>query len=218
MDREQEQIRDFMDKAGQPYPTTPTIPDEKTIKLRLDLITEEVKELAAACGYDLTFKLQVAETDELQQVDLVEVADALTDINYVTKGAGIAFGIDLEPIFTLVQNTNMAKFGPGGYRAENGKWMKPPDWMKPNIAEEINRQMKPPDVVKAIDEMIAQVEQQTQKPTLGRLTGSVEDFAQRLNDHNARVYSFTPSPKIKEANEFLDSVGEQMKVMRGEEY
>ncbi len=140
MDKEQKDIQLFMDKAGQSFPTIPTIPDDKTIELRLRLILEEFRELVYACGYDYDEESDTFVKDLDGEVDIVEVADALTDINYVTKGAGIAFGIDLEPIFKLVQDSNMAKFGPGGYRREDGKWMKPPDWKKPDIAAELARQ------------------------------------------------------------------------------
>ena len=88
-----EMVGDFMEKFGQEVKTEPEFPDNETIILRLELIQEELSELREAIG----------------NADIVEVADALTDILYVTYGAGHAFGIDLDECFEEVQASNMSK-------------------------------------------------------------------------------------------------------------
>ena len=94
-------------------------PNNKITSLRLDLIKEELKELEEA----------------INKKDIKEVADALTDILYVTYGAGHAFGIDLDKCFEEVQNSNMSKFGLDGKLIynESGKVMKGPNYFKPNL-------------------------------------------------------------------------------------
>ena len=94
-------------------------PNEKIIKLRYDLIKEELEELKEA----------------IEQKDMIEIADALTDILYVTYGAGHAFGINLDKCFNEVQESNMSKLG-GDQKPiynENGKVMKGPSYFKPNL-------------------------------------------------------------------------------------
>ena len=114
-----EMVGDFMEKFGQEVKTKPEFPDNETIALRLELIQEELEELREAVG----------------NADMVEVADALTDILYVTYGAGHAFGIDLDKTFVEVQESNMSKLGKDGkplYR-EDGKVMKGEDYFPPNL-------------------------------------------------------------------------------------
>mgnify|MGYP001188532953 FL=1 len=98
----------------------PALMDEMN-KLRLDLIEEELKEL----------------TEAMKNKDLLEVADALTDILYVTYGAGHAFGIDLDKCFDEVQNSNMSKLDENGKPIynESGKVMKGPNYFKPNLTK-----------------------------------------------------------------------------------
>tara|TARA_B110001452_G_scaffold228083_1_gene203298 strand:+ start:757 stop:1098 length:342 start_codon:yes stop_codon:yes gene_type:complete len=104
---------------GQKVKNKAEFPEEKIIKLRYDLIEEELSELKEA----------------IQQKNLTEVADALTDILYVTYGAGHAFGIDLDKCFEEVQNSNMSKLDNDGKPIynENGKVMKGPNYFKPNL-------------------------------------------------------------------------------------
>ena len=96
----------------------------KTNKLRIDLIKEELEEL----------------TEAMQDENLLEVADALTDILYVTYGAGHAFGIDLDKCFEEVQNSNMSKLGEDGKPIYNeaGKVMKGPNYFKPDLSKYLN--------------------------------------------------------------------------------
>ena len=110
----------FMHTFGQETPKRATLPKQDLAQLRVDLIAEELNELVDALAKD----------------DMVEIADALTDILYVTYGAGVAFGIDLDTCFTEVHRSNMSKLGEDGkpiYR-EDGKVMKGPDYSEPNLA------------------------------------------------------------------------------------
>jgi len=114
-------VEQFMETFGQEVKTKPEFPDNDTIALRLELIEEEVRELREAIG----------------NADIVEVADALTDILYVTYGAGHAFGINLDKCFEEVQASNMSKLGKDGkpiYR-EDGKVLKGPDFFEPNLKQ-----------------------------------------------------------------------------------
>jgi len=116
-----EDVKTFMETFGQQVVTKPQFPDEKTVKLRFDLIQEELNELQHA----------------IKTKDLKEVADALTDILYVTYGAGHAFGIDLDKCFNEVQESNMSKPGEDGKPIYNemGKVMKGPKYFKPNLSK-----------------------------------------------------------------------------------
>ena len=114
-------VQEFMETFGQEVKLKPSLSSEKINKLRLDLIKEELDELKEAISNN----------------DLLEVADALTDILYVTYGAGHAFGIDLDSCFQEVQNSNMSKLGEGGKPIYNdaGKVMKGPNYFKPDLSK-----------------------------------------------------------------------------------
>ena len=114
----------FMKTFGQEVKDKPSFSSDKINKLRLDLIKEEFDELQ----------------DAIDKKDLLEVADALTDILYVTYGAGHAFGIDLDKCFDEVQNSNMSKLDENGKPIYNdsGKVMKGPNYFKPNLSKFIN--------------------------------------------------------------------------------
>ena len=111
----------FMKTFGQEVKDNPSFSTEKINKLRIDLIKEELDEL----------------TEAMKNNDLLEVADALTDILYVTYGAGHAFGIDLDKCFDEVQNSNMSKLGENGEPIynESGKVMKGPNYFKPDLSK-----------------------------------------------------------------------------------
>jgi len=112
-------VMNFMNNFGQEVKYNPEFPDEKVQKLRISLIEEELEELKEA----------------IENKDVVEVADALTDILYVTYGAGAAFGIDLDKCFEEVHNSNMSKLDRNGrpiYR-NDGKILKGPDYFEPNL-------------------------------------------------------------------------------------
>ena len=114
-----ESVKKFMETFGQEVRTNASFPNNKITNLRLDLIREELSELQEA----------------VDKKDLKEVADALTDLLYVTYGAGHAFGIDLDKCFEEVQNSNMSKLGSDGKPIfnEHGKVMKGPGYFKPNL-------------------------------------------------------------------------------------
>ena len=114
----------FMKTFGQEVKNKPAFSTDKINKLRLDLIKEELSEL----------------TDAMKNKDLLEVADALTDILYVTYGAGHAFGIDLDKCFDEVQNSNMSKLDEDGKPIynEHGKVMKGPTYFKPDLSKFVN--------------------------------------------------------------------------------
>ena len=114
----------FMKTFGQEVKNKPSFSTDKINKLRLDLIKEELSEL----------------TDAMNNKDLLEVADALTDILYVTYGAGHAFGIDLDKCFDEVQNSNMSKLDEDGKPIynEHGKVMKGPNYFKPDRSKFVN--------------------------------------------------------------------------------
>ena len=114
-------VRTFMETYGQEVNTKPSFPDEKIVKLRYDLINEELDELSSA----------------IKDRDIVEVADALTDLLYVVYGAGHSWGIDLDKCFAEVQRSNMSKLGKDGkpIHNEKGKVMKGPNYFKPNLKQ-----------------------------------------------------------------------------------
>jgi len=119
-----DKVGTFMKTFGQEVKTKPSFSTDKINKLRLDLIKEELSELNEA----------------MNNKDLLEVADALTDILYVTYGAGHAFGINLDKCFEEVQNSNMSKLDENGKPIynEQGKVMKGPYFFKPNLSKFIN--------------------------------------------------------------------------------
>ena len=116
-----EDVKTFMKTFGQMVRTKPQFPDEETMQLRYDLIKEELNELEQA----------------MKTKDLKEVADALTDILYVTYGAGYAYGINLDKCFKEVQRANMSKLGSDGKPIynEKGKVMKGPNYLEPNLKQ-----------------------------------------------------------------------------------
>ena len=117
-------VKKFMKKFGQEVKIKSEFPDNQTTKLRYDLIKEELDELDQA----------------IKDKDIKEVADALTDILYVTYGTGHAFGIDLDKCFDEVQNSNMSKLDENGKPIynESGKVMKGPNYFKPDLSKFVN--------------------------------------------------------------------------------
>jgi len=116
-----EDVKTFMKTFGQIIRTRPQFPDDKTTQLRFDLIKEELNELEVA----------------MKTKNLKEIADALTDILYVTYGAGYAYGINLDKCFKEVQRANMSKLGKDGKPIynEKGKVMKGPNYLEPNLKQ-----------------------------------------------------------------------------------
>ena len=116
-----ENVKIFMETFGQMVRIKPKFPDEKTMQLRYELIKEELNELEEA----------------MKTKNLKEIADALTDILYVTYGAGYAYGINLDKCFKEVQRANMSKLGKDGKPIfnEKGKVMKGPNYLEPNLKQ-----------------------------------------------------------------------------------
>ncbi len=114
-------VKKFMETFGQEVKTKADFPSDKIVKLRYDLIKEELDEFKEA----------------IKARNLTEIADSLTDILYVTYGAGIAFGIDLDKCFDEVQRSNMSKLGEDGKPIynEHGKVMKGPKYFKPDLSK-----------------------------------------------------------------------------------
>jgi predicted HAD superfamily Cof-like phosphohydrolase len=141
-----EQVQDFHRVVlNVTDPTTPTVPDDATVRLRAALITEEFFETMFALFEDKHEALEnvhaklVAVINRLNvKVDMVELADGCADLDYVVEGTRLAFGIDGGPVAAEVQRSNMAKAG-GPVRAD-GKRLKPPDWTAPDIAGVLRRQ------------------------------------------------------------------------------
>ena len=117
-------VKTFMETFGQEVKTKPSFSSDKINNLRYELIREELEELKVA----------------MENKDLLEVADALTDILYVTYGAGHAFGIHLDKCFEEVQSSNMSKLGEDGKPIynESGKVMKGPKYFKPDLTKFVN--------------------------------------------------------------------------------
>ena len=117
-------VKKFMETFGQEIKDKANFPDEKIQNLRVSLIEEELLELK----------------DAIKNKDIKEVADALTDILYVTYGAGHSFGIDLDKCFDEVQRSNMSKLGKDGKPIynENGKVLKGPNYFKPDLSKFLN--------------------------------------------------------------------------------
>ena len=120
-----EKVGLFMSKFGQEVKKKSELSSEKINSLRLSLIQEELDELTKA----------------INENDILEVADALTDILYVTYGAGHAFGVDLDKCFDEVQRSNMSKLGEDDKPIynENGKVMKGPNYFKPDLSKFLNK-------------------------------------------------------------------------------
>ena len=119
-----ELVGDFMESMDQEVRIRPSFPEEEIQNLRKDLIEEELDELTYA----------------LANKNMVEIADALTDLLYVVYGAGHAFGIDLDKCFDEVQNSNMSKLDENGKPIynESGKVMKGPNYFKPDLSKFVN--------------------------------------------------------------------------------
>jgi len=117
-------VKTFMNTYGQDVKEKAEFPENKIVQLRIDLIEEELNELKEA----------------IKNKDIVEVADALTDILYVTYGAGHSFGINLDECFDEVQRSNMSKLGEDGKPIYNdsGKVMKGPNYFAPNLKKIVN--------------------------------------------------------------------------------
>jgi len=147
----QKRVDEFMKLANQEVPSSPIVPSESTRRLRCKLILEEALETINALGFDICIdedmKLIPSDFDtgfidftvNDSGPNLVEIADGCADIKVVTTGTLTACGIDDEELQIAVDENNLAKFGPGSYRRDDGKWMKPPDHRPPDIESIIKK-------------------------------------------------------------------------------
>ena len=132
-------------------PETPGVPKESVLRLRLGLVAEEALELfAAVCGEDenlmnhvegARYNLRmITKRFKPSDIDLIELADALGDLDYVVEGLRQSCGIDGEPIAEEISRTNLAKLGEGARVCEDGKVLKPEGWESPRIQWELHKQ------------------------------------------------------------------------------
>lgn len=145
--RHQKRVEEFMTLAEQEIPLAPTIPDAKTRILRAKLIFEEALETAVALGVlvcvdddeDSCFDEIIISSELLKfsiggsTPDLEQIADGCADLKVVTTGTLSACGIADEALQHAVDCSNLEKFGPGGHKREDGKWVKGPEWKAPDI-------------------------------------------------------------------------------------
>lgn len=143
-------VADLMWLADQEIPSVPGIPSAKIRELRAKLVLEETFEFLASNGTEvrlegeaddcapIDYKMLCVRTND--KVDLVEVVDGLADMSVVTTGTFIAYGVTDTTVLEEVDANNLRKFGPGGYKREDGKWMKPPDHRPPEIERVLRAQ------------------------------------------------------------------------------
>lgn len=137
-------VREFHLAFGCPNPSKPTVPSDERLRLRLKLIAEEFIELLQACGADgfdtddIQNAIDTSLLDLHEGVDMVKVADALADIDYVVEGMRLELGIDGEPIAAEVHRSNCSKIG--AERRPDGKILKGPNYSPPDIEGELRKQ------------------------------------------------------------------------------
>lgn len=157
-----QRIRAFMEKAGQECPVNPTLPGAEVRLLRARLILEEAFETIEALGVSVAIGQQPGdfpsniipiskwlrsgcklcyEAPPGAEPNLVEIVDGCCDLSVVTVGCLIACGVSDASVLKEVDENNLAKFGPGGYRDDGGKWIKPADHKPPDIQKVLDEQM-----------------------------------------------------------------------------
>jgi predicted HAD superfamily Cof-like phosphohydrolase len=150
-------VREFHFKGGQPVLLLPTVPSDERIRLRAKLVMEEAFETVAAMyGNDEALQAHHRQVQDILavarvDVDLPKVADGCADLDYVVEGTRLELGINGLPIAKTVHAANMAKFGPGSWKREDGKQMKPPGWKPPDIEAELKKQGWTPTAPSALD-------------------------------------------------------------------
>jgi predicted HAD superfamily Cof-like phosphohydrolase len=135
-----EQVTEFHKAMGVPIADNPTVPDAERVRLRLRLIAEEFGEFCEAIGYPID--LPDFDASWNGSMSIVDLADALADLDYVIEGTRLEFGINGEPIAAEVHRSNMAKLDRNGRAVvrEDGKILKPLTWTPPDIAGELRKQ------------------------------------------------------------------------------
>lgn len=148
MTKIQSRVRYFMNSVGQSTPDSPTIPDNLTRVLRVSLLLEEVLEFAEASGIEVSLRSdnKPIEIDDLNynvvsEPDLVEILDSIGDTIYVALGAGISYGVQLEPVMTEICDSNDSKIE-GGHKREDGKWMKSKSYRPVDLKSVLDKQLK----------------------------------------------------------------------------
>lgn len=159
----QKRIEDFMRKAGQDVLTQPCLPTADVRLLRAKLIFEEAMETIFALGVDVMIRpvrnqhdpavlsegMYSLEVNKSRPPDLIEIADGVCDLSVVSIGTLSACGIADKPLLKEVDESNLRKFGPGSKMREDGKWLKPSGWKKPDIEGVLNGQH--PDSLKGVE-------------------------------------------------------------------
>jgi len=152
--KHQQKVDEFMRLAQQDVPEKPVVPSKEIRELRCKLILEEVIETINALGFDLCVDEEytlmpsdfetgfISFVEKKEGPDLIEVADGCADIKVVTTGTLSACGIADAELQEEVDENNLAKFGPGGHRRDDGKWVKPPNHQPPNIKAILEKQSK----------------------------------------------------------------------------
>jgi predicted HAD superfamily Cof-like phosphohydrolase len=141
--KHQRRIENFMLLAGQEVKYFPRIPTDDIRKLRATLILEEALETIDALGFGVKITGPHPKDFELiggGPCNIIEVADGCADISVVTIGTLSAFGIGDKALLKEVDESNLRKFSAGGYRRDDGKWIKPPDWKAPDIEGVLKKQ------------------------------------------------------------------------------
>jgi predicted HAD superfamily Cof-like phosphohydrolase len=133
-----EKVKEFMQGVGQDVNTIPTQVSKEAAILRVKLLVEEVLELAEASGVTITLNGQVVADKDLEYAqegdqDLVEVADALADIEYVMHGASLTYGLPAQEVFDEVHRNNMLKIERGSFN-KDGKFIKPQNHPKVDLS------------------------------------------------------------------------------------
>lgn len=131
--------------ANQEVPEKPTMPDEATRRFRAKIILEEALETIAGLGFDVVMKpfdLELEVGPQVREPNMEEIVDGCADIIVVTTGTLSACGVADVAVQNEVDQANLRKFGPGSYKREDGKWMKPPDFRPPDIEAVLAAQAK----------------------------------------------------------------------------
>lgn len=143
----QQRVKEFLIKAGQTVRTTPQLPPREECLTRAQLIYEECLEKITALGMSIVVKVGnqrvpalISIEDKGNSANLIEIVDGCIDLSVVLQGTLLACGVDDKELLEEIDSNNLAKFGPGGYKNENGKWIKPPGHPKPDILGILTKQ------------------------------------------------------------------------------